>query len=118
MNGMNGIKEYNDEDGDKEVGFFIDCACGDMEHHVNLKYFWLKGDEKNFPPDIYIEMKANDYTPFWRRVVQAFKYVFNKREFRSTIETHIRKEDIPNIKMFLDKYISDYNKWVKDNAQQ
>lgn len=47
------------------------CDCGDVNHQ-----FVVSIDKNEIPPDIYVEVKLNRYLPFWRRLVNAIRYLF------------------------------------------
>ncbi len=49
---------------------WIDCGCSDVHHAIRV---WHE-EENN---EVLLEMRVNQYRSFWRRAIQAFKYLFN-----------------------------------------
>ena len=54
---------------------YLECNCGSADHLIRFGWFT---DEKD--PDsqyLYIEVQTNEYRGFFRRLLEAFKFVFN-----------------------------------------
>lgn len=51
---------------------WVDCECLSPHHAIRI---WHSND--HYWNEFIIEMRVNNYLPLWKRVVNAFKYVFN-----------------------------------------
>lgn len=56
----------------KEKILWLDCNCHSPHHAIRI---WHQADEDW--NDLVIEMQVNNWRGFWRRCIEAFKYVFN-----------------------------------------
>lgn len=83
--------ELNDEIG---VSIFrVTCSCTYPQHVVD---FYV---DKDMPGMVSIEVWTDEKTPFWHRVKNAIKHIFNKRLCEG--EVIAKSEDVYELISFL-----------------
>lgn len=77
---------------------YIICSCGTPEHLVILTYDKIE-------KDIYIQTQLHQYRSFFKRIVTAFKYIFNyTSKYGHWDCTLIDKEQANKIYHFFNRY--------------
>ena len=90
---------------------YLECSCLASEHVVKFCYF--VGDELD-PPEITIEVQMHQYRSFFRRVVEAIRYIFNISTHYSHWDTTIiDPEDAATLRSYLTKYIDLHTVWAE-----
>ena len=73
----------------------LDCVCNDMSHHVRFTL-----DDEN--GDLILEVHLEQYAPWWRRVINAVRYVFNRGSRYGHYEcTIVKPEDYVRLRNML-----------------
>lgn len=77
---------------------WFDCQCSSMEHSFRVTY-----NENDC--EIYIEMRLGTWLPWWRRILNAFRYVFSPGSSRygHYDEVMLRGEDVGKLINILEK---------------
>ena len=80
--------------------FWLDCDCLSAHHAIRV---WHQCDD--FQNDIILEMRVNNYKGFFRRLKEAFKYVFNFNNKNCSYDSfNLRSEDVDKLLLMLDDY--------------
>jgi hypothetical protein len=88
----------------------IDCNCGTIDHILKFEYFVPDSEDSYQDNDLYITGCLDfDEASFWKRLKTAFKYLLNKEYVLR--ETIIKPNQGRDILQFLQKYISDMEKF-------
>lgn len=100
MSNTNGI-EYH----------YFPCECGNEEHAVLMTYdpdiFGEENPEERFP-ELVINVQLAPYLGFWKRLVAAFKYVFNIKDDRCHWDVcMIRESDLDCMEDLIKRYRAD-----------
>ena len=87
---------------DKSKSIQLRCECGSLWHNIGLDFIdW--GD--NHEPELYIQTTHGNYLPWYKRIYEALKYVWNggSMPLDATIITKSDSVELVNI-------IQDYQK--------
>lgn len=60
----------------KEQTLYLSCECTNPDHLVQVTFFYDDDTEDYNACEMYINAQLNHYLSFWRRCIEAFKYVF------------------------------------------
>lgn len=61
---------------------WFNCSCYDAHHAVRVTY------DVEFN-EVFFEMRINNYKSFWKRLIAAYKYLFNKNNKDASYDTFI-----------------------------
>ena len=75
----------------------IRCDCGSLNHYMELLFF---ADEPDF---LYVSTLLNTNISFWKRVKQAFFYVFSKN--RNYEEIVLSPREVMNLQTACDDFL-------------
>lgn len=76
---------------------YLTCQCRDLDHTIRLTL----DDEEG---DVMLEVRLNRCKSFWKRLIEAFLYVFLPMRFEKVINYHdvlLRQNDYDKIRMML-----------------
>lgn len=77
------------------------CACSSNEHQISLE-----SDEWEGKKDLYLAIHLSQSQPWYKRIVQAIKYVFGYRCKYGNFDEFIFTTDTAFVvKDYLDKYL-------------
>jgi hypothetical protein len=71
---------------------WFDCSCHSAHHAVRVTY----EPEYN---EVFFEMRVNNYKSFWKRLVAAYKYLFNSDNNDCSYDTFILSPEDREIMM-------------------
>ncbi len=89
----------------------IPCECRHNEHSICVEYDI--GDEQ-FPPSLTINAQMSQRNPFWKRILIAFKYIFNMHHSYHWDCTMLSDDSALQLNSLLLEYIEDLKTWKKN----
>ena len=94
---------------------FLPCVCGCLEHHAYLELTWWKRNGIIEDCDCSLSLHIAPQ-PFWSRLKNAFKYIFQScKKSGSYDEVIIDENRAAKFKILIDKYI-EYKQNKKESA--
>lgn len=91
---------------------FFDCGCGTQEHMIRFDMDTWSHDA----PELFVSIYLNQYRPWWKRVIPAFKYLLNLKPARCGFghwDTWIMQyRDIPRLQALLSDFQRERDAWA------
>lgn len=84
---------------------YFECACHSYDHPLKLSYF--KKRDKELHDYMFLCISSEVYESFWKRIVQAFKYVFRGDSFDFEEFVIVDRKEIDELIEFLDQFDKD-----------
>ena len=84
------------------MNYYFDCQCDNFDHVIRFTY------DRN-PPEIIVEVRMNDWLPWWKRFIVAFKYLF-KMTRKTGFDydcTLLKKNDLPKLENMIEQLFED-----------
>jgi len=99
---------------------WLDCDCHSPHHAIRI---WHQSDD--YYNDLVIEMQVNNYRSFWRRCIEAFKYVFNFKNKNCSYDAfNLHAKDVDSLMEILvefkntrDELIAKYEEKKNENCK-
>lgn len=78
----------------------LKCECGDTKDHLVI----LEFDEQDWKDTVTIGLYMNHYLPWYKRLVNAVKYVFGiDNTYQHYVEAMYNKKTIGELRKWLDQ---------------
>lgn len=91
---------------------YIECECKDASHVLRFVYDFETDD--SYPPELYAEVHLRHYRPFWKRILNAIRYVAGfKSRYGDFDCTLIGKDEATRLQNLLKEYTKAYREWEK-----
>lgn len=104
---------------DDMVDEYFTCECSNPNHAIMISYdpdifVYCNGKERPLRdrhPELVVNVQLSPYLGFWKRVIEAFKYVFKIKSDRVHWDCcSIREEDVERFKSIIHRYEIDLKK--------
>jgi hypothetical protein len=82
---------------------YVDCGCGCPE--CTIRFTWLKFEDE-CPDDMYVETLTHYWTPWYKRIWYALKYIFKKNHMTFN-EAVLNPDQVENLKSIVDDFIAE-----------
>lgn len=84
------------------MNYYFDCQCDNFDHVIRFTY------DRN-PPEISVEVRMNDWLPWWKRVILALKYIFKMHrglgmDYNLSL---LKKDDLPKLENMIEQLFQD-----------
>lgn len=84
------------------MNYYFDCQCDNFDHTIRFTY-------DGNPSEITVEVRMNDWLPWWKRVLVAFKYIFkmNRKTGFDYDCTILKKDDLYILEKMIERMWAD-----------
>lgn len=84
----------------EQESVWVDCEC--LAAHHAIRMWHMNEEDWN---EFIIEMRVHQYRPFWKRLINAFRYIFNFDNRDGYYDSfHLRYEDVDKMVAMMLEY--------------